>query len=196
MFLLGFYLGRRNMFADLDALGLLRRVFAWGMIVGLPLAFIGARLEGNNMGIPNAADLLETTVKSIGVPILSLGYTAGLCLMFRRSRAIRSAFATSGTNGLDELSAAECRRSDHLLWHWVRALRIGPAPDLPHRRGRTLRAADDPEPGVARNCYGWSGRVAVEDVHLSTDCTALSVMGVGSWELGVATAALRSKSRR
>lgn len=101
MFLLGFYIGRRNVFANLDVhRALLRRVFAWGTIVGLPLAFIGARLEGNNMGVPNLAGLLETTVKSIGVPVLSLGYAAGLCLLLQRSRAVRLAFAPAGQMAL------------------------------------------------------------------------------------------------
>jgi uncharacterized protein len=97
MFLLGFYIGRRQMFANLDAhRPLLRRVFAWGTIVGLPLAFIGARMEGHSMGVPNVAGLLETTVKTIGVPILSLGYAAGLCLLFQRSGTLRRAFAPAG----------------------------------------------------------------------------------------------------
>jgi uncharacterized protein len=101
MFLLGFYIGRRQMFANLDAeRTLLRRVFIWGTIVGLPLALTGARLEGNNMGVPNAAGLAETTVKTIGVPILSLGYAAGLCLLFRRSRSVRRAFAPAGQMAL------------------------------------------------------------------------------------------------
>jgi uncharacterized protein len=101
MFLLGFYIGRRNMFAELDAhRPLLWRVFGWGIALGLPLAFAGARMEGNNMGVPTAAGLLETTVKSIAVPVLSLGYAAGLCLLFQRVRALRRAFAPAGQMAL------------------------------------------------------------------------------------------------
>lgn len=97
MFLLGFYIGRRSIFADLDAhRPLLRRVFVWGMAIGLPLAFAGARMEGHNMGVPGIAGLVETTVKSIGVPALSLGYAAGLCLLFQRARGLRRAFAPAG----------------------------------------------------------------------------------------------------
>ena len=88
MFLLGFYIGRRNLFADLGShLSLLRRMFVWGLAAGLPLAYFGARLEGNNMGVPSLAGLLETTIKSIGVPILSLGYAAGFALLFQRCAA-------------------------------------------------------------------------------------------------------------
>jgi uncharacterized protein len=101
MFLLGFYIGRRNLFADLEAHSvLLRRVLGWGIAVGLPLAYIGARMEGNNMGVPGIAGLVETTVKSIGVPALSLGYAAGLCLLFVRVGGLRRAFAPAGQMAL------------------------------------------------------------------------------------------------
>ncbi len=97
MFLLGYYIGRRNIFVDLDAHRLwLRRVFGGGMTIGLPLAFIGARMEGNTMGVPGLAGLIETTVKTFGVPILSLGYAAGLCLLFARFGGLRRAFAPAG----------------------------------------------------------------------------------------------------
>ncbi|HJR57852.1 MAG TPA: DUF418 domain-containing protein [Vicinamibacterales bacterium] len=101
MFLLGFYVGRRNIFADLDAhRPLLRRVFGWGMAIGLPLSYAGAVLEGNNMGVPSIAGLVETTVKSIGAPALALGYAAGLCLLFQRARGLRAAFAPAGQMAL------------------------------------------------------------------------------------------------
>jgi uncharacterized protein len=97
MFLLGFYIGRRNLFADLDGhRDLLWRVLIWGAAIGLPLSFIGAQLEGRSMGTPGMAGLLETTVKSVGVPALSLAYAAGLCLVFARARGLRRAFAAPG----------------------------------------------------------------------------------------------------
>jgi uncharacterized protein len=101
MFLLGFYIGRRNLFADLDRhRPLLRRVCGWGLAAGLPLAYVGARLEGHNMGVPNMAGLLETIVKTLGVPVLSLGYAAALCLLFARSATLRRAFAPAGQMAL------------------------------------------------------------------------------------------------
>jgi uncharacterized protein len=101
MFLLGFYIGRRNLFADLNAhRRLLRRVCGWGIAIGLPLAFLGAKMEGHNMGVPSVAGLVETTVKSIGVPALSLGYAAGLCLLFMRARGVLRAFAPAGQMAL------------------------------------------------------------------------------------------------
>jgi uncharacterized protein len=101
MFLLGFYVGRRNMFAELDRhVPLLRRVLLWGTVVGLPLSYYGARLEGNSMSAPNLLGLLETVVKSIGAPALSLAYAAGLCLLFRRVGMLRRAFAAVGQMAL------------------------------------------------------------------------------------------------
>lgn len=101
MFLLGFYIGRRDIFADLDAhRPLLRQACGWGMAIGLPLAFVGARMDGHLMGVPGMAGLLETTVKSFGVPALSLGYAAGLSLLFQRFHAARRAFAPAGRMAL------------------------------------------------------------------------------------------------
>lgn len=97
MFLLGFYVGRRDMFADLRAhQALLRRVLVWGTVVGLPFSFAGALLEGQAPGLPSLPGLLETTLKTIGVPALSLGYAAGLCLLFERAARLRRAFAAAG----------------------------------------------------------------------------------------------------
>lgn len=97
MFLLGYYVGRRNVFGDLDShLPMLRRVFVWGTAVGLPFSLAGLLLHGHSLGVPGAAGLLETTVKSIGVPALSLGYAAGLCLLFRRAVTLRRGLAPVG----------------------------------------------------------------------------------------------------
>jgi uncharacterized protein len=101
MFLLGFYVGRRNMFAEIDRHTLLlRRVFLWGTVIGLPLSYAGALLEGNSMAAPNVLGFVETAVKSIGAPLLSLAYAAGLCLLFQRARALRRAFAAAGQMAL------------------------------------------------------------------------------------------------
>jgi uncharacterized protein len=101
MFLLGFYVGRRNMFGEIDRHEiLLRRTFVWGMALGLPLSYLGALLEGNSMQAPNVLGLLETAVKSIGAPVLSLAYTAGLCLLFQHARAVRLTFAGVGQMAL------------------------------------------------------------------------------------------------
>jgi uncharacterized protein len=97
MFLLGFYVGRRNVFADPAAHAtLFNRVFVWGMVIGLPFSFWGAMLEGRALGFPTLGGLYETTVKTIGVPTLALGYAAGFCLLFQRLPRLRRAFAPVG----------------------------------------------------------------------------------------------------
>jgi uncharacterized protein len=101
MFLLGFYAGRRNIFADLAANRVLvRRVAAIGVAVGLPLSLIGARWGEFGMGPPSVGGLVETTIKSIGVPALALGYAAGLCLLFQRAPAMMHALAPAGRMAL------------------------------------------------------------------------------------------------
>ena len=101
MFLLGFYVGRRGMFADLCAHhALLRRVLVCGTVVGLPFSLAGALLEGLAPGLPSLSGLLETTLKTIGMPALSLGYAAGLCLLFERAARLRRSFAAAGQMAL------------------------------------------------------------------------------------------------
>jgi uncharacterized protein len=101
MFLLGFLAGRHNLFAELTGhRRLLMRLLAAGLLLGLPLAWTGAYLEQRAVAVPNALGLLETIVKSISIPVLSLGYAAGLCLLFLRARAVMAAFAPVGRMAL------------------------------------------------------------------------------------------------
>jgi len=92
MFLLGFYAGRRGLFADLDANGtLIRWTFCGGLLLGLPLAFAGAWLgDSGSPRPPTLLGLVEVIVESIGTPLLSLAYAAGICLLYQRWRAVRS----------------------------------------------------------------------------------------------------------
>jgi uncharacterized protein len=114
MFLLGFYAGRRNLFANLGAHEpLLHRVFLWGMVIGLPFSFWGAVLEGRALGFPTLGGLYETAVKTVGVPALALGYAAGFCLLFQRRPWLRRAFAPAGQLALT-----------NYIWHSVAALII------------------------------------------------------------------------
>jgi uncharacterized protein len=101
MFLLGFYVGRRSMFADLGAhRPLLIRTLLLGTTIGLPLAFAGAWLEGGAFPEANVRGLMETTVKSISIPALALGYAAALCLAFQRLPARMRALAPVGRMAL------------------------------------------------------------------------------------------------
>jgi uncharacterized protein len=101
MFLLGFYVGRRQMFANLAIQRpLVVRTMILGVAIGLPLAFVGARLEGAGFPEPNLRGLMETTVKSISIPALALGYAAALCLMFQGVPALMPALAPVGRMAL------------------------------------------------------------------------------------------------
>lgn len=82
MFLLGFYVGKRNLLRDVGAhLPLLRRVRAWGLGVGLPASLL-VTLAYSQLS-PFAA------LTSLGVnqvfagPVLALGYAATLVLLVR-----------------------------------------------------------------------------------------------------------------
>jgi uncharacterized protein len=95
MFLLGFYVQRRHIIANLEEHRLLvRRVFSWGMLVGLPLAAVGTLAEHD--GAPGLRTFIEMTAKSIAAPSLALGYAAGLCVLFGRVRPLTDAFAPVG----------------------------------------------------------------------------------------------------
>jgi uncharacterized protein len=101
MFLLGFYAGRRGVFANLDAhAALLRRVCAIGLAVGLPLSAVAAELSTDVPGAPDLRGFAETILESIGTPALALAYAAGLCLLFRRAPGPMRALAPAGRMAL------------------------------------------------------------------------------------------------
>ena len=101
MFLLGLYVGRRGMFAELAAhRPLLVRTLIGGLLLGVPLAYIGATLEQGGMPAPDVRGLTETIVKSISIPALALAYAAGLCLLFETARGVMAAFAPVGRMAL------------------------------------------------------------------------------------------------
>jgi uncharacterized protein len=101
MFLLGFYAGRRNMFAELRSHDpLFRKVTVAGSAIGLPLSLFGALWGEHAVGPPNVNGLVETVVKSIGVPALALGYAAGLCLLFQRLPRVMDTLAPAGRMAL------------------------------------------------------------------------------------------------
>lgn len=87
MFLLGMLVGRRRMWEDLDAhVGLLRRVCAWGIGVGLPTCLLLAVETSGAMagGGRELTELFDTVLYSLGVAPLALGYAAGFVLLWRR----------------------------------------------------------------------------------------------------------------
>jgi uncharacterized protein len=101
MFLLGFYAGRNNVFGRLDEYGrLARNTLLIGFGMGLPLALAAYALGDHALGPPTTLGLLETVIKSIGVPLLALGYAAGLWLLFSRAPQLMAPLVPVGRMAL------------------------------------------------------------------------------------------------
>jgi uncharacterized protein len=101
MFLLGFYAGRNNLFARLDDYRrLATSTLLIGFGIGLPLALAAYALGDHALGPPTVLGLLETVIKSIGVPLLALGYAAGLWLLLSRVPGLMAALAPAGRMAL------------------------------------------------------------------------------------------------
>ncbi|MEM9665775.1 MAG: DUF418 domain-containing protein [Bacteroidota bacterium] len=92
LFVLGLWVGQRGLLHDLEAhAGLLRRVAAWGLGLGLALngamayfvADVAPFLPGSPLG------MAEVVVGAVGVPVLMLGYTAGIALLMRSGGVAR-----------------------------------------------------------------------------------------------------------
>lgn len=92
MFVLGLWIGQQGVVRDLDAhLGLLRRVAAWGLAAGIPLNVAGAWLaEDMTPYLPGSAlGMAEVLIGAVGIPLLALGYAAGIALLMRSPAAAR-----------------------------------------------------------------------------------------------------------
>lgn len=84
LFIIGFYIGRRKLYADLAAHSrLLRRVSLIGFTVGLPLSVIYAwsAVNGHPFGQAGHSVLYLVSVYPLG-----FAYMAGLCLLFLKSK--------------------------------------------------------------------------------------------------------------
>ena len=87
MFLLGMVIGRRRMWEQLDLyVPLLKRVLAWGLLVGLPANLLMAMNTGQ-MGGGGASGLMglaDTVLYTLGVAPLAMAYVAGFLLLWQR----------------------------------------------------------------------------------------------------------------
>ena len=105
MFVLGLWVGQQGAARDLDAhAALLRRVAIWGLALGLPLNVAGAWLAADPAPyLPGSAlGMAEVLTGAVGVPLLALGYAAGIALLMRSPSAPRAlmAFAPVGRMAL------------------------------------------------------------------------------------------------
>lgn len=82
LFLMGFYIGRSRIYADIAANGrLLRRVVAYGFAIGLPLSCLYALdcMAGYRFGMT-----VHTVVYTVSVYPLGFAYAAAFCLLYER----------------------------------------------------------------------------------------------------------------
>jgi uncharacterized protein len=87
MFLIGFWLGRRQLFRNIDAhRPLLRRVLISGLALGLPANLGLAYLWAGDAEPFTPLALLQTTALALGVAPLALAYAAGFALLWQRPR--------------------------------------------------------------------------------------------------------------
>ena len=94
LFLIGFAIGNERMFADLPAFkGLMRKVLAWGLAVGLPVSLL---YTWSNMA--GGSTVLRDVFYLFSVYPMGLAYAAGFCLLFER-RAGAPAWRLFGATG-------------------------------------------------------------------------------------------------
>ena len=87
LFILGFYIGRRKLYADLAARkALLRKVAVTGFAAGLPLSVVYAwsAASGHPFGLAGHSVLYLVSVYPLG-----MAYMSGLCLLYMKSREAR-----------------------------------------------------------------------------------------------------------
>ena len=87
MFLLGMVIGRRRMWEQVELhVPLLKRVLAWGLLVGLPANLLMA-MDVGQIGGGGAAGLMglaNTVLYTLGVAPLAMAYVAGFLLLWQR----------------------------------------------------------------------------------------------------------------
>ena len=80
LFLIGFYIGRNRIYADLEGRrNLLVKVFRWGLTLGLPCSLLYAWSSMNGHPFGNT---LHSVCYFISVYPLGFAYAAGLCLLY------------------------------------------------------------------------------------------------------------------
>ncbi len=96
MFLFGFYVGRKMMYAHLEEqITLLKKLKKWGFIIGIPTSIAMAFFEIDGNGIPTVVGLADTLLYAVSVVPLCFAYVATICLFWIK---------TAGKNKLKYLS--------------------------------------------------------------------------------------------
>ncbi len=83
LFLLGFYVGRKMIYANLEEnRSLLRKVQRFTLILGLPASIAFSYFELDNVRLPNTPGLLDTLFYALSVIPMSLFYASTICLLY------------------------------------------------------------------------------------------------------------------
>ena len=143
MFLLEFYIGRRNLFADLGYIFRCCGACSCRVSAGLPLAYFGVRLEGNNMGVPASPACSRRPSSRSGCQFLA-GLRRRLALLFHTVRGLRHAFAPAGQMALT-VDLLHSVAAVIVFMASARPLRTRSARGGARRRGRVLVLFDHRE---------------------------------------------------
>ena len=87
IFLIGFFVGRKMMYANIEAhKPLLLKIRKWGFIIGIPCSIALAALEIFGFRLPHPAALIQTICYAISVVPLSLAYVCAVCLSWMKHK--------------------------------------------------------------------------------------------------------------
>ena len=87
MFLLGFYAGRKMIYANLENyVSLFNKMRRWGFIIGIPSAIACTYFNIFQKGIPNPVGLGNTFFYAFSVVPLCLAYTSVICLQWIKKK--------------------------------------------------------------------------------------------------------------
>ena len=87
MMLLGLYTGKRRIFEDIPGnMPLIRKVWLWGLIIGLIGNFTYVYFgEQANRAVPSLANLISLTGQTFGAPAMALFYMSSLTILAERT---------------------------------------------------------------------------------------------------------------
>ena len=87
MMILGLYVGKRRIFEDIPGnMPLIRKVWLWGLIIGLIGNFAYVYFgEQANRAVPSLANLISLTGQTFGAPALALFYMSSLTMLAERA---------------------------------------------------------------------------------------------------------------
>ncbi len=104
MFLIGFYVGRKMMYANLQQYEpLLKKLMLWGFIIGLPFSIAMAYFEHDDKNIYKSVwGMADTISYAFGVVPLSLAYVSSICLFWVKTKGVNklTVFAPLGRMAL------------------------------------------------------------------------------------------------